>query len=115
MLPSTGKVLRQDDYHDRRMTNTLHGQGVTCTCGKDAVTFVDILQQRYPTTEALLAKLEAVWRVRQVYQYSLQPDHTVVRWGAVHDMHVHDDAFTFSLKALMRQLCAQGVATKCSA
>lgn len=114
MLAGSGTVLRQDHYHDRRITGMLHRLRVNCSCGQDAVTFVHILQQRYPTTKALLAKLEAVWRVRRVYQYSIQPDHTVVRWGVRHEMHAHDDAFTFSLKALMRQLCrVHGVVGKC--
>lgn len=97
-----GTVLREEHYHDRRVAGTLHTVPVKCQCSGH--TFADVLQQRYPTREALLAKLQAVWRVRSVFQYSLRPDHTVVRWSEIAVLHDNDDAFTFALKALMRVL-----------
>lgn len=82
-------------------------------CGCDNTTFVDILRQRYPTTASLLKKLQAVWHVRQVFQYSSNPSHLTLRWDAVHRLDPLDDAFTFSIKALMRKLCEFGHSDKC--
>lgn len=95
-----GEILREHHYHDRRVAFMLHKTAVHCQCG--GATFVDVLQSRYPTREALVAKMHEVWRVRHVFQYSLRPDHTVVRWSQMDVLHDNDDAFTFGLKALMR-------------
>lgn len=85
--------------------------GSRCSCSGPL--FTDVLRQRYQTTAALLKKLQQVWRVRQVFQYSSNPNHLVLRWDAVQRIDPMDDAFTFTIKALMRKLCELGHSDKC--
>ncbi len=85
--------------------------GTHCTC--TGLLFTDLLRQRYPTTTSLLKKLQHVWRVRQVFQFSTNANHFVLRWDAVERLDPMDDAFTFSIKALMRKLCELGHSDKC--
>ena len=82
-------------------------------CGCTNTTFVDILRQRYPTKSSLLKKLQAVWHVRQVFQFASNPSHLTLRWDTVYRLDPLDDAFTFSIKALMRKLCKLGHSDKC--
>jgi hypothetical protein len=53
------------------------------------------------------AKLTALWKARRVFQYALNPDHHLIRWRDRETQHAKDDAFTFTMKALLRGLCRQ--------
>lgn len=105
-------VLRRDDFKEADLFATVHERNITCRC--EGKTHVGVLQERYSNSKAaVLPKLQAVWRVRQVYQYSLEPDWLGVRWDAIHTLAHADDALTFSLKALMRRMCTLGLVNKC--
>lgn len=75
-----------------------------------------VLEERYPTRQELLRIAEAVTTVRHVFQFSRDPLHGLARWDARHELHPEDDATTFVLKALMRNLCERGQvpASRCS-
>jgi hypothetical protein len=53
------------------------------------------------------AKLEALQAVRRVLQYALNPDHYLISWKDRANLRPRDDAFTFSMKSLLRALCSQ--------
>lgn len=57
------------------------------------------------TRASMLAHLQ---RVSHVFQYAVQPNHLLVRWDSVSAIHARDDAFTMSLKAVLRHVCKQG-------
>jgi len=40
-----------------------------------------------------------------VFLYSLTPEHALVRFSEMHSIHPLDDAFTASMKALLRKAC----------
>ena len=105
-------VLRLKDFGEASLFESVQDRNVTCAC--EGQTHVRMLQERYSGSKAaVLPKLQAVWRVRQVFQYSLDPDWFGVRWDATHTLAHGDDALTFSLKALMRRMCTLGLVDKC--
>ena len=67
---------------------------------------IDLLQARFNRTEAT-AMLAQLHRVQRVMQYMLNPDHDLLRFDQMGQMGADEDAFTFSLKAVMRRLCQQ--------
>jgi hypothetical protein len=65
---------------------------------------VDLLQARFNRSRAL-QQLREVHRVRHVMQFSLNPQHQLLGFQQVCTLDDLDDAFTFTLKAVMRSLC----------
>jgi hypothetical protein len=63
--------------------------------------------QRLHTGGNSTSKLKALQAVRRVFQYALNPDHYLISWKARADLDPRDDAFTFSMKSLLRGLCSQ--------
>jgi len=62
------------------------------------------------------AELEAWHMLGRVFEYALNPDHFLISWKDRSRHDPHDDAFTFSMKALLRGLCRQpsfNSSTKC--
>lgn len=55
-------------------------------------------------------------QIKHVFLYAVNPMHTLVRFDEMAAVHPRDDAFTSSLKALMRHACAHGTlpAGRCS-
>ena len=49
-------------------------------------------------------RLNRIADVAHLYQYSLTPRSGLIRWDNIHDICHWDDAFTFGLKALIRNL-----------
>ena len=47
-------------------------------------------------------------QIKHVFLYAVNPMHTLVRFDEMAAVHPRDDAFTSSLKALMRHACAHG-------
>lgn len=106
--------VQRDDFQNATFSEALHDRKVECSC--QGQHHVATLQARYSNSKmAVLPKLHAVHRVRQVYQYALEPDWLTVRWEDVAIMSPTDDALTFSLKALMRRMCLLGLSDKCPA
>lgn len=74
-----------------------------------------VLAQASP--ERALEGLRYSHSVRQLFQYSLNPKHELITFAAMNKVHKLDDAFTFTIKSVLRHLCrqAQLPAHKCSA
>ena len=60
------------------------------------------------SNETLASMLVSLQRVSHVFQYAVQPNHLLVRWDSMYAVHAQDDAFTMSLKAVLRHVCKQG-------
>lgn len=56
-----------------------------------------------------LAKIARIKHFQQVLQYSLTPKTGDLRFDTLYELQPTDDAFTFSLKAVLRNLCARGL------
>lgn len=67
---------------------------------------IDLLAATHNDTRAA-AKLKALRSIRHVLQYSMQPDEQQLRLDRMHVLDNADDAYTFSWKAIVRQLCRQ--------
>lgn len=54
-------------------------------------------------------------QIKHIFLYSVNPMHTLVRFDEMGAVHPRDDAFTSSLKALLRHACKHGTlsAAKC--
>jgi hypothetical protein len=68
--------------------------------------FIAHLQQLHAAGNAT-EKVASWHRIRRAMQYALNPDHYLITWHDRHVLHPMDDAFTFSMKALLRGLCKQ--------
>ena len=55
-----------------------------------------------------LAKIRRLQAVRHLFQYSSAPDHSLVRFDTMSSIDSRDDAFTASVKAVLRNACSQG-------
>ena len=78
---------------------------------------LDELQQRFDESQAI-DRLQYIRTVWHVFQFSLNPDHEVISWGERGILSSEDDGFTFTMKAVMRNLCSRGIggniAERCS-
>ena len=72
---------------------------------------IDLLQARFNRTQAL-QKLEHIHRVRHVMQFSLNPQHQLLGFQQMCTLDDADDAFTFTIKAVMRNLCRRQLLPK---
>jgi hypothetical protein len=114
-------LTNPEDLHHMPYTDMLNYAAFTVLMdGRDAGGFIDpksptgranvidLLQAQHNESSALLMLAE-VHRVRRVMQFSLNPDHELLRFGEpMWQLQHGDDAFTFTMKAVMRRLCSQG-------
>lgn len=63
---------------------------------------------REHSNEARGAMLASLQEVAHVMQYAVQPNHYLVRWDSLSTVDALDDAFTMSVKAVLRHACRQG-------
>ena len=82
--------------------------------GPNATSFVDLVNQQHNSTLAK-KKLASIRSVAHVFQYSLYSDHSLIHFAARNKLQAGDDAFTFTIKAVLRHICAKGWSAKCSA
>ena len=81
--------------------------------GQDGQNIVDILWDGFNQEDAL-RRIEYIHSVRHVFQYMVNPRHELVAWSQRSKMHPNDDAFTFTLKSVLRKLCQDGwLAERC--
>lgn len=73
-----------------------------------AMDYIKFLQQLHESGDSK-AKLHRLHQIKRVFQYALNPDHYLIRWQDRNKRVPGDDAFTFSMKALLRGLCNQHV------
>ena len=57
----------------------------------------------------MLRRLAALHGVRHLMQYALRPQHLLIRFDEIGGVHALDDAFTASVKAVLRSLCRRGL------
>ncbi|KAK9842907.1 hypothetical protein WJX74_004204 [Apatococcus lobatus] len=67
---------------------------------------LDLLEKRFRKSKAL-HQLAYISDVRHVFQYMRNPAHEVLRWDQRSIRRPEDDAFTFTIKAAMRNLCGR--------
>ena len=65
---------------------------------------VQRLMDGFNKTDAL-QRIRRLHAVRHVFQYSLNPAHELIRFDRASNMSHHDDAFTFTWKAILRNVC----------
>ena len=53
-------------------------------------------------------RVDRVVAARNIFSYALQPKHELVSFEELHVVHRDDDAFTASLKYIVRTMCARG-------
>lgn len=68
------------------------------------ISFTQLLQQNFDEDIAL-DQLKYMFSVRHVFQYSLNPDHTLLTYTHRDVISPADDAFTSTIKAILRNLC----------
>lgn len=44
-------------------------------------------------------------QVKHVFMYALNPEHSLLRFSEMYSLHPLDDAFTASMKAMLRKAC----------
>lgn len=57
--------------------------------------------------EIRLHKVQKLHAIRHVFQWAAMPDHTLVERASLHQVQSRDDAFTSSVKAVVRNLCGR--------
>jgi len=70
----------------------------------DQFDFVDWLNRTW-NEDDVLTRQKFLHAHKHVMQYSVNPDHHLVRFDTMFDRHPADDAFTFTWKAILRNLC----------
>ena len=62
-------------------------------------------QLRAYSNESRAYMLENLQRFSHAFQWAVQPDHLLVRHDTLSEVHTRDDAFTMSVKAVLRHMC----------
>ena len=70
--------------------------------------FIQLLQENFNENVAL-EQLKYMFGVRHVFQYSLNPDHKLITFAEKELLSPWDDAFTFTIKAVLRSLCKRSL------
>lgn len=65
---------------------------------------IDVLQASFGEEQAL-RKAARLHQVKHLFLYSMNPEHSLIRWDEAYSVHPLDDAFTASIKALLRRSC----------
>lgn len=71
------------------------------------VPIIDELKAQFNETEAM-QMIEKKFKYKHLFQYSLAPNHRLVSLQTRHEVHEDDDAFTFTLKTMLRRWCREG-------
>ncbi len=75
--------------------------------GQDGQNIITLLWDDFDQ-EAALKRIEYIHSVRHVFQYMVNPKHELVAWSQRSKLHPEDDAFTFTLKSVLRKVCQDG-------
>lgn len=73
---------------------------------------IDVLQSAF-TEEKALEKARQLHKIKHIFLYAHNPAHSLIRWHEAYAVHPLDDAFTSSMKALLRRSCELGMLGKC--
>ena len=55
--------------------------------------------------EEALSRIEYIHNIRHLFQYMQNPEHELIRWDLRATIDPGDDAFTFTLKSVLRNMC----------
>ena len=69
---------------------------------------VNRLAKDFVKAEAL-TRIEYIHNIKHLFQYMLNPDHLLIRWDQRSTIDPDDDAFTFTMKSVLRNLCTRNV------
>jgi hypothetical protein len=75
--------------------------------GENGQNIVSILEEIFDEGDAL-QRIGYIHKVRHVFQYMLNPVHELIRWDQKAKLHPDDDAFTFTMKSVLRNICSRG-------
>lgn len=75
--------------------------------GNKSENVVSILEKTFDKGNAL-QRISYIHSVRHVFQYMLNPVHELIRWDQKGRLHQDDDAFTFTMKSVLRNVCSRG-------
>ncbi len=76
--------------------------------GQDGQNVVGILWDAFDKADAL-KRIEYIHSVRHVFQYMMNPVHELLTWSQRSKLHPEDDAYTFTLKSVLRKVCQDGL------
>jgi hypothetical protein len=77
--------------------------------GSGAIDAGDVMSRLHGISlERRLSMLEKLILYRPAFMHSVAPQHLAVRFDEMHVLTPFDDAFTFTLKAVMRNMCRRG-------
>lgn len=72
---------------------------------------IDLLTSAFDAEKAL-DKLRYISRIKQVYQYMLNPVHELIRWDQLEAVAEEDDGFTMTMKTSLRNMCLRQLLPK---
>ncbi len=75
--------------------------------GNESENIVSILKETFDEGDAL-QRTSYIHSVRHVFQYMLNPVHELIRWDQRARLHQDDDAFTFTMKSVLKNVCSRG-------
>ena len=52
-----------------------------------------------------MGPLRVLAQIKHVFMYALNPEHSLLRFSEMYSLHPLDDAFTASIKAMLRKAC----------
>jgi hypothetical protein len=76
--------------------------------GENGQNAVVQLADKFNQSEAL-DRLNYIHDVRHVFQYMRNPVHELIRWNDRATRRTEDDAFTFTMKSVLRNICSRGL------
>ena len=79
--------------------------------GENRTNVVKKLADEFDKKEAL-SRIEYIHNIKHIFQYMLNPDHELIRWDQRSIIHPGDDAFTFTMKSVLRNLCSRKLGLK---
>jgi hypothetical protein len=107
--PDYAKMVAFSDMFD--YTQMLSQAPTPAELEKSGSEYLQHLQQQHTSSNSTV-KLQALHPLRRLFQYAVNPDHYLIDWARRGKVDARDDAFTFSLKAMLRGLCNQTTFSK---
>ena len=81
--------------------------------GENKTNVIEKLAKEFNKGE-VLSRIEYIHSIRHIFQYMQNPDHELIRWDHRSTIDPGDDAFTFTMKSVLRNICGRRLhAEKC--
>lgn len=78
--------------------------------GEDRKNAIDLLESSFDEADAL-KRIKYIHKVKNVFQYMLNPAHELIRWDKRSTLEPQDDTFTFTMKSVLRHICSNSTIT----